>query len=145
MQHEAKSPRRGRKREPPRSFAPCLGFVNLPAYPRLTPWAMVFRSTSFDSEHIRDCHVNPELAPLPANAGESHETPAGRFPGLPPPRTPLARMALPGTGASRHTPSTVPPALRWGRVQARSTRTKPRSLRGQAPAGREFRATRGEP
>ena len=53
MQHEAKSPRRGRKREPPRSFAPCLGFVNLPAYPRLTPWAMVFRSTSLFGAYSR--------------------------------------------------------------------------------------------
>src|ERR1017187_8618875 len=38
-----KSPRKGRKM-PPRSFAPCRGFVNLRAFPRLTPWATFFRS-----------------------------------------------------------------------------------------------------
>src|ERR1035437_326200 len=29
---------------PPRPFGPCRGFVNLPASPRLTPWAIFFRS-----------------------------------------------------------------------------------------------------
>ena len=38
------SPRRGRKIAPPRSFAPYRGFVNLAVFPRLTPWAIIFRS-----------------------------------------------------------------------------------------------------
>src|ERR1035437_3155327 len=40
----ARAPGRGRKMPPPRSFAACRGFVNLAASPRLTPWAIFFRS-----------------------------------------------------------------------------------------------------
>ena len=36
-----------------RSFAPCRGFVDLAVSPRLTPWAIFFRSTSLNSDRSR--------------------------------------------------------------------------------------------
>ena len=49
----ATEPRKGRKMAAARSFAPCRGFVDLAVSPRLTPWAIFFRSTSLHSERSR--------------------------------------------------------------------------------------------
>src|ERR1035437_6751464 len=97
-----KSPRKGRKM-PPRSFVPCRGFVNLRAFPRLTPWATFLRSYELGFGAFRiftflsgSRLAQPRMAGFPAAPGrggggeEGAQIPEGK---APPPR-----------GPGRHTP-----------------------------------------